>query len=105
MTKMRRYTPGQIFVCTTPTSNIQTSQQDLPLQPFNECIPIQLNWIELNWNKFVKWLKREVLLACLNVAGGSGTYECLAGCVLSHFSHDDNLKNYIKCGYLGNINN
>ena len=65
----------------------------------------ELDPFELNWNTFVKWLKREVLMACLNVAGGSGAYDFLAGGVLSQFSHDDNLQNYIKCGYLGNINN
>ena len=65
----------------------------------------ELNPIELHWHTFIKRLKREVLMACLNVAGGSGAYEFLAGGVLSQFSHDDNLKNYIKCGYLCNINN
>ena len=57
--------------------------------------------IELNWNTFVermKMIRREIVAA----NGGPEVLMRAAGNTLNNFTHLDNLKNYIKCGYYGN---
>jgi len=60
----------------------------------------ELNPIELNWNTFVMRL-RMVKLSVLNSGGGCEIFKSVACDVLNNFTHLDNEKNYIKCGYHG----
>ena len=66
--------------------------------PFPTRAP-ELNPIELNWNTFVKLLKKEEL-ETLDYGGGPEVLQGLACKVLSNFIHCDNIKNYTKCGYI-----
>ena len=68
--------------------------------PFPTRAP-ELNPIELNWNTFVermKNIKSEIVAA----NGGPEVLMRVAGNTINNFTHLDNLKNYIKCGYYGN---
>ena len=65
----------------------------------------ELNPIELNWNIFAKRLRIVLRVTGAHLNGSPAVYECLAGRVLSSFTHDDNLKNCTHCGYLGNVRN
>ena len=72
--------------------------------PFPTRAP-ELNPIELNWNTFVKRLRIVLRVAGAHLNGSPAIYECLAGRVLSSFTHDDNVKSYTHCGYFGNVKN
>ena len=68
--------------------------------PFPTRAP-ELNPIELNWNTFVermKMIRSEIVAA----NGGPEILMRAAGNTMNNFTHLDNLKNYIKCGYYGN---
>ena len=68
--------------------------------PFRTRAP-ELNSIELNWNTFVERMK----MIRSEIVAANGEPEILmraAGNTLNNFTHLDNLKNYIKCGYYGN---
>ena len=67
--------------------------------PFPTRAP-ELNPIKLNWNTFVMRLKG-VKIDYLNAGGGSELMKRLACDKLNEFTHKDNEKNYIKCGYFG----
>ena len=65
--------------------------------PFPTRAP-ELNPIEMSWNTFVLRLQMR-RTAILNAGGGGQTLVTAAGDTLSSFTHEDNEKNYTKCGY------
>ena len=68
--------------------------------PFPTRAP-ELNPIELNWNTFVERMK-QIKNEIIGTNGGPKVLMRAAGNTINNFSHLDNLKNYIKCGYYGN---